>query len=147
MSSAPLPTGLGLSYLNREKTHPRDALTKCKYPKWALDKIERYISNNQEENNWGNNQNGQSGDNNDNNNREPEGRDTTKDRYTKGHIVIPYIQGLGESTKNICQNYGIQTHFKGHTTIKNILVKPKDKDPSDKKSGGYLLVPMWGAHV
>ena len=45
------------------------------------------------------------------------------------------MQGLGESIKKICSKYGIQTHFKGNRTIKQILVKPKDKDPMDKKSG------------
>ena len=48
-----------------------------------------------------NNQNEQSGENSYNNNGNPEGRDTTKDRYTKGHIVIPYILGLGESIKHM----------------------------------------------
>ena len=28
-------------------------------------------------------------------------------------MVIPYVQGLGESIKNMCAKYGIQTHFKG----------------------------------
>ena len=35
---------------------------------------------------------------------------------SKGHIVIPYTQGLCESIKKICGRYGIQTHFKGGTT-------------------------------
>ena len=48
---------------------------------------------------------------------------------SKGHIVIPYTQGLCESIKKICGRYGIQTHFKGGSTIKNLLVSPKDKDP------------------
>ena len=92
--------------LNQEIQHLRKALTKCKYPKWALDKIERFISNNQEESNKGNNLSGQSGSNNDNNSRDPEGRGTTKDRYTKGHIVIPYTQGLGESIKTYARDMG-----------------------------------------
>ena len=54
---------------------------------------------------------------------------------TKGHIVIPYTQGLCESIKNICGRYGIQTHFKGGSTIKNLLVSPKDKDPMVSQSG------------
>ena len=54
--------------------------------------------------------------------------------YNKGHIVIPYTQGLGESIKNIHKKYGIQTHSKGNKTMKDILVKPKDKDPLDRKS-------------
>ena len=56
-------------------------------------------------------------------------------KHSKGHIVSPYTQGFGESIKMTCSKYGIQTHFKGIKTIKQILVKPKDKDPMDKKSG------------
>ena len=54
---------------------------------------------------------------------------------TKGHIVITNTQGLCESIKKICGRYGIQTHFKGNSTIKNLLVCPKDKDPMVNKSG------------
>ena len=57
-----------------------------------------------------------------------------KEKYN-GHTVIPYRQGLGESIKMICRKYGIQTNFKGNRTIKNILFRPKDKDPLDRKSG------------
>ena len=53
----------------------------------------------------------------------------------KGHIVIPYTQGLCESIKKICGRYGIQTHFKGGRTIKNLLVSPMDKDPMVNQSG------------
>ena len=62
-------------------------------------------------------------------------RDTTKDKHSKGHIIIPYTQGLGENIKKICSKYGIQTHFKGNKTIKQVLVKPKDKEPLVMKSG------------
>ena len=57
-----------------------------------------------------------------------------KEKYSKGHIVMPYTQGLGESIRNISRKYGIQTHFKGNRTIKEMLVKHKDKDPIDRKS-------------
>ena len=50
-------------------------------------------------------------------------------------IVIPYTQGLCESIKKICGRYGIQTHFKGGRTIKNLLGSPKDKDPMLNQSG------------
>ena len=53
----------------------------------------------------------------------------------KGHIVIPYTQGLCESIKKICGRYGIQTHFKGGRTIINLLDSPKDKDPVVNQSG------------
>ena len=52
-----------------------------------------------------------------------------------GHIVIPYIQDLRESIKNVCARYGIQTHFKGNRTFRQVLVKALDQDPKEKKSG------------
>ena len=61
------------------------------------------------------------------------------EKYNKGHIVIPYTQGLGKSIKKICRKYGIQTHFKGNMTIRNILVKCKDEDPLDRKSGAIYF--------
>ena len=65
----------------------------------------------------------------------PQGGTPTKDKYSDCHIVIPYTKGLGESIKKICNKYGILTHFKGNRTITEMLVKPKDKDPIDRKSG------------
>ena len=62
---------------------------------------------------------------------------TTNEVKTKSHIVIPYTQGLCESIKKICGRYGIQTHFKGGNTIRNLLVSPKDKDPISKSGAIY----------
>ena len=72
----------------------------------------------------------------------PTGREPNKDKYSKGHMVIPYRQGLGESIKNICSKYVIQTHFKGNRTIKEILVKPKYKDPTGRKSGASTSIKV-----
>ena len=60
---------------------------------------------------------------------------TINEVKTKGHIVIPYTQSLCEGIKKICGKYGIQTHFKGNNTIRNLLVSPKDKGPMVSKSG------------
>ena len=62
-------------------------------------------------------------------------RATSRPNTTVGYAVIPYTQGLAESFKNICSKYGIQTYFKGNTTIKQVLMKPKYQDPKDKKVG------------
>ena len=116
--------------LNNEIQHFRKALTKCKYPKWALDKVERKFINRNQDDNQGelieedsNNPSGNT-----------TGRDFTRGTHNKGHMVIPTTQGLGKSIKQIYKKYCIQIHFKGNRTIKNILVKPK-KDPLDRKSG------------
>ena len=40
-----------------------------------------------------------------------------------------------ESVKKKFDNYGVQVYFRGGTTIKNLLMALKDKDPMVKKSG------------
>ena len=87
--------------LKQEKEHLRKALTQCKYPKWALDKVEKRLNRSSSEtidgvNNQGTNSTSAA----------------TKEVKSKGHIVIPYTQGLCESTKKIFGRYGIQTHLK-----------------------------------
>ena len=61
------------------------------------------------------------------------GRSLFKSRGVKKNSVP--ICGIAESFKNICGKYGIHPYFKGNTTIKQILMKPKDQDPKDRKSG------------
>ena len=106
--------------LQQEKEHLRKALTKCKYPKWALDKVEKRLNKSTRQATDGGTTGAQS---------------TTNEVKKKGHIVIPYTQGLCESIKKICGRYAIQTHFKGGRTIKNLLVSPKHKDPMVNQSG------------
>ena len=53
----------------------------------------------------------------------------TNEVKNKDDMVIPYTQGLCESIKKICGRYGIQTHFKGDKTIKNLLVSPQGQRP------------------
>ena len=95
--------------LQQEKDHLRKALTKCKYPKWALDKVEKRLNRSTRQVSDGGTNGAQSANN---------------EVKNKGHIVIPYTQGLCESIKKICGSYGIQTHFKSGRTIKNPLDSP-----------------------
>ena len=110
--------------LQQEVDHLRKALTKCKYPKWALDKVEKRLNKSTSEVIDGVNNQGTT-----------VAQAVTNEVKSKGHIVIPYTQGLCENIKKICGRYGIQTHFKGGSTIKNLLVSPKDKDPMVNQSG------------
>ena len=110
--------------LQMEMEHLRKALTHCKDPKWALDRVEKRLTKPSSEVSNGADSQGTTG-------TQP----TTNEVKTKGHIVILYTQGLCKSIKKICSRYGIQTHFKGNNTINNLLVSPKDKDPMANKSG------------
>ena len=71
------------------------------------------------------------------NNNQDTSTTNTRPRPTStiGQVVIPYMQGTAEIFKHICGKYGIKVLFKGNTTIKQLLMKPKDQDPMEKKSG------------
>ena len=68
--------------------HLKKALTNCKYPKWTLDKVKRRITRSSSVVNNGAKNQGIAG-----------VQPTTNEVKTKGHIVIPYTQGLCESIK------------------------------------------------
>ena len=72
----------------KEKRHLRKALTHCKYPKWALDRVKKRLNKSTGEVNDGVEGQGTTA-----------AQPTTDEVKTKGHIVIPYTQGLGESIK------------------------------------------------
>ena len=104
--------------LKEEEDHLKQALRKCKYPVWALNrasiKQKKTYRTNQDSSN---------------------SRSNTGFNNSKPYIVVPYVKGMNESYKNICRKHGIERHFKGGSTIKDLLVHPKDKDTILKKSG------------
>ena len=106
--------------LQREMKHLRKALINCNYPQVDIGQGGKRPTS---EVNDGASSQGTAG-------TQP----TANEVKTKGHIVIPYMHGLCKSIKKICERYGIQTYFKGNTTIKNLLVSPKDKYPMVNKS-------------
>ena len=104
--------------LQKEMNHPSKALT------WLIANVEKRLTKPTSEENNGVNNQGTTGT-----------KPTINKIKTKGHIDIPYTQGLCESIKKVCGKHGIQTHFKGNSTIKNLLISPKDKDPMENKNG------------
>ena len=52
---------------------------------------------------------------------------------TSGHPI--HTRPQLKVSKISVVSMGIQVHFKGNTTIKQLLMKPKDQDPKEKKSG------------
>ena len=98
--------------LQKEEQHLKNALKKCKYITWALNRIQMKTKKQDS-------------------NQVP----TTRTNMKKSYIVVPYYSGLSESIKNIGSKFGVQVYFKEGTTIKNLLMSPKDKDPIQKQSG------------
>ena len=144
----------GPELLQRELQHLMKALVKYKYPHWPINRVQSKFLNSNWEDSSNNNlqdtsnnptsnrdQQPQPGDNTNNSqasnnlNTSTERTTISRPRSTVGYLVIPYTQGLTESFQNTCGKYGLQTYFKGNTTIKQVLMKPKDQDPKDKKRG------------
>ena len=99
--------------LQEEQQQIQEALTLCKYPMWAINRMKTKM--NAPKNNRNNNQNN---------------RPTCK-----SSITVTYHEGLSETFKNLCRRYGTEVHFKSGKTIKDELVAPKDKDQITNKNG------------
>ena len=99
--------------LEEEEEHLNWALSNCRYPAWALNRARINISKKKKKNI----------------------RLQTNTTSKKPYIVVPYMKGLSETCKKICRRHGIDMHFKGANTIRQLLVHPKDKDDILKKSG------------
>ena len=102
--------------LKQEEDHLYTALSRCKYPAWALNRIKIKLRNPTKKRN--------------NNNQNKPGTSNIQ----KPHIIVPYHRGFSESFKKVCSNHGVQVYFKGGTTIKNLMA-PKDQYPMKKRSG------------
>ena len=102
--------------LKEEEEHLTKALMKCKYPRWALNRVRIKMNSTAHKN-------------------KNKARPTQQNNTPRPHITVPYCRGLSESIKQRYKNYGVQVYFRGGTTIKNLLMAPKDLDPMMKKSG------------
>ena len=59
-----------------------------------------------------------------------------RDKLSAGYFWLHQVlKKLSESIKNIHRKFGVQVYFRGGTTIKNLLMTPKDEDPIQKQSG------------
>ena len=50
-----------------------------------------------------------------------------KELKSRGMVTIPYVKGLSESFSRILKTYRICTAVRPHTTLRNLLVHPKDR--------------------
>ena len=56
-------------------------------------------------------------------------------------VVLPYVQGLSETTSRIMKKYNVNTAMKPHNTIKRSLERPKDKvEPQKICEGVYSIM-------
>ncbi|KAI8513697.1 hypothetical protein Bbelb_080210 [Branchiostoma belcheri] len=103
--------------LETEKSHLTQALKTCGYPQWATNKATC---------------------------PKPPNTKPSAGTKSKGLVVLLYIKDLSEALRRIFISHGIATCFKPTTTIRHILVVPKDKTPKEKKCGVIYHIPCQG---
>ena len=54
---------------------------------------------------------------------------------SRWQMLLPFLYFVADGKPQGCNKHGVQVHFKGGNTIKNLQVAPKDKDHILKKSG------------
>ena len=106
-------------HLQKEEKHLSQALKRCKYPMWVLNRVKLKSQETSSHSTK----------------RSSDNSKPTLQSSPKPNIVVPYHQGISESFKRTCKRYRIQVHLKGGLTIRNLLMAPKDKDHIFNNSG------------
>ena len=89
-----------------ERKHLETALRHCGYPPWALKKVEdkEKIKKNEKK------------------------KKNEEEKQFKCQVVLPYVEGVTERIDRIMKKkFGIATAMKPHSTLRQLLVHPKDK--------------------
>lgn len=98
-----------------EKQHLQCALKGCGYPLWALKDSPKEP--------------------------EPPGPDTSpRTERSKCMIVLPYAQGVSEKLCRVYKKHQVNVAFKPAQTLRQLLVRPKDKTPQDQCCGAIYQI-------
>ena len=92
-----------------EEAHIAEALSKCGYPKWTVQKVKHQRQH-------------------------PK---VKEERESKGTVVIPYVKGISEAASRIFRKHNIDTAIRPVNTLRERLVHPKDK--MDKGETGEVV--------
>ena len=63
-----------------------------------------------------------------------------------GHVSLPYYSGITEPLSRLINSKGISTSTTSRGTLREVLVKPKDKLPKSDTTGLVYHIPCAGAN-
>ena len=66
---------------------------------------------------------------------------TPKKKYP---VILPYVKGFSEELRRIFKGYNIQAYFKPTNTLRQLLVRPKDKLDKHQVTGPVYHIPCGG---
>ena len=111
----------------KEEEHIRQALARCGYPKWAIDKVKKQMEEKQQQ--------------------KVTQKRTSRQKDKKSNVVIPYVEGLSERYSMVMKKHDVSTCVRPHTTIRNLLVHPKDKQDLMNTPNCIYEVPYKGCEL
>ena len=92
-----------------EEERVRAALRTCGYPEWAMNKVKEQMANKNQVK------------------AAKKAKPMPKEKQSKGMVVIPYVNGLSERIQRVYKKHNVEAAMKPHSTLRNLLVHPKDK--------------------
>ena len=105
----------------QEEEHIRTALHTCSYPDWAIKRVEEQM------------------------NRKAIRKDKSKkdkaQEKSRGVVTVPYVHSFTEKIQRIFTKHRVATVVKPQTTLRQVLVHPKDKVEKQKKAGVVYKIP------
>lgn len=135
--------------LKYEKEHICKALKLNNYPDWIIDQKQSPDKPPPEEIDSVDPQSGQGGGHSASH-RGVDSQDTSGGGFTQNSeepvkkwfpIVIPYIRGLPEELRQIYKNYDVPAYFKPTSTLRQLIVRPKDKLKKERVVGLVCYIP------
>ncbi|CAH1244343.1 Hypp7269 [Branchiostoma lanceolatum] len=103
-----------------ETQHIKRALMRCGYPEWTFQKVEQQRRRKQTEKTKTSKQ---------------------QEEKAKGMVIIPYIKGVTEPLERMFRKHNVATAVRPKTTLRSLLVHPKDKVDDLAKTDCVYKVP------
>ena len=100
-----------------ERNTIKDALKVCGYPTWTMTTVQDQLNKKEE--------------------RKANKKKEKDQEKNRGMVIVPYVKSLSEKVARIMKKRRISTAMKPHTTLRNLLVHPKDK--LDPREGVYKI--------
>ena len=94
----------------KEEEHSRQALARCGYPKWTIDKVKKQMEEKQQQ-------------------KVTQKRTSRqKDKESKGNVVIPYVEGLSERYARVMKKHVYLT------PVSRVISSPQGQTRSEEHS-------------
>jgi hypothetical protein len=112
---------------DEEEKHIKKALKTCGYPAWTITKTKQNIKRKEDKN-------------------KKQSKKTTSGKQQTNNVprtsvTLPYVQGLTERVSRTLRKFNVNVGVKPGTTIRQLLVHPKDKVIKEKTAEVVYVIP------